>query len=99
MISLLKLNDMISPETSIRLQRGLGRDWTKTVQAIIEKRGIVTRRGSKYTRGYISMVCQGEREIPEIEQAIFEVYSESIKQIVLDARALGVEIPEPETEI
>jgi hypothetical protein len=87
---------MISAQTSQRLQRALGRDWTKTVQELVEKRGHKTRNGSKFTRGYISMVCQGERHVPEVEEAIFEVYKETVQQIVEDARELGVPIPEPE---
>ena len=86
---------MFSAQTSEKLQRGLARDWTKTVQELVEKRGHKTRSGSKYTRGYISMVCQGERHVPEVEEAIFDVYKETVQQIVRDARELGVPIPEP----
>ena len=86
---------MIPPEISEKLKRGLGQTYLQAVQDIVESKNIRTRTGGTFKKGYIAMVMNGEREVPAVEEAIFEAYSDNVQQIVRDARELGVPIPEP----
>ena len=87
---------MISTETSVKLKRGLGHSYLDTIKKEVEAKGAVTRNGTPYTKNYISAVLEGEREIPVVEETIWEVYSRNIVQVLVDARELGVSIQEPD---
>lgn len=85
---------MITSEVSEKLKRGIGPDYCKRVQERLEAKGLRTRKGTPYMKGYIIMVMNSDREIPDVEETIFEVYSDSVQQIVEDARTMGVPILE-----
>lgn len=87
---------MITPEISEKIKRGIGPNYCKSVKEALDAKNLRTRNNQLYKKGYIVMVMNGDREIPEVEQVIHEVYTESVKQIILDARELGVPIPEPQ---
>jgi hypothetical protein len=89
---------MISTETSVKLKRGLGHSYLETIKKEVEAKGAVTRNGTPYTKNYISAVLEGEREIPVVEETIWEVYSRNVMQVLKDARTMGVPIPEAEVE-
>jgi len=86
---------MITTEIAEKLKRGIGPNYCQSVQDKLAGKNLRTRTGSTYKKGYIVMVMNGDREIPAVEEAIFEAYTESVKQIIEDARELGVPIPEP----
>ena len=86
---------MIPPETSVKLKRGLGPNYYDAVKAKLMAKGEAPKTGHPYSKQYISMVLKGERHVPAVEETLFEVYSENVKQIFIDAPELGVPIPEP----
>jgi len=87
---------MIPKEISEKLRRGLGPDYLYTVHEGLKKKNATTRTGKPYGKTYISAVLSGDRDIPVIEEEIFEAYTGCVQQIVRDAREMGVPIPEPE---
>ena len=86
---------MIPAKTSEKLKRGLGPNYFDVVKGKLSERGIVNRNGTPHNKQHISLILGGERHAPEVEEVIYEVYTENVKQIFIDAPELGVPIPEP----
>lgn len=84
---------MLTAQESEKFKRGLGKDYGKAVQAIVDAHGLKTRTGGIFKKSYISMVLQGERDAPVVEEALREVYTKNVTQIFKDVKDLGIEIP------
>jgi len=76
-----------------KLKRGLGSNYYDVIKAKLNERGIVNRNGTPHNKQHLSLILGGERHAPEVEEVIFEVYTENVKRIFIDAPELGVPIP------
>ena len=61
---------MISPSERERFKSVVGSQYITDVSSALNERGITNRKGKPYSKSAISMVVQGDRDNPAIEDVI-----------------------------
>ena len=72
---------MISKTARKKLKKVLGSSYSEDVALILKEKGIVNRLGNSHTTSYIIWVFNAERNNEDVENAIYELYSQKLKTI------------------
>lgn len=71
---------MITAEQREKIKTVVGNYYVARVNAVLVQRGVVNRENQPHKKNMISMVMNGDRENPAIEDAIWTVYRAEIEK-------------------
>lgn len=69
---------MITPRQKNKMKKAFKNGYSEDVQALLNERGIVSKKGSAFSISYITHVFNGRNSNDFIENAIFDIYQKRI---------------------
>lgn len=72
---------MITPSEREQFKTLVGNHYFGKLNTLLKERGVINSKGKAYTRSMISMVLNGERPHPAIEDAIRSLSKEKLHEI------------------